>query len=202
LLRAGIFDTIPRMSAAASQVTGLLRDWKSGDASALERLAPLVHYELRRLAQRYLRDEHAANTLQPTALVHDLYVQLLGGEQPDWQSRGHFYGIAAHRMRQILVEHARQRNAAKRGGGAERVTLNEMIGFAPERSGDVVALDEALTQLGKQDQRKCTIIELRYFAGLSVGEIAEALAISVATVGREQRLAEAWLKRQLSSEAN
>lgn len=186
------------MASSSDQVTRLLQDWKSGDHKALDRLAPLVYQELRSLADSYLRNERAAQTLQPTALVHDLYVRLLGGELPDWNSRGHFFGIAAHRMRQILVEHARQRQASKRGGGAEQVTFDEMICFAPQHSSDVIALDEALTNLAAFDERKCKVIELRYFAGLSIDEVAEALGISVATVGREQRLAEAWLRRHMT----
>src|SRR5215469_5437687 len=142
------------MSGSSSQVTKLLHDWKNGDPEALNRLAPLVYQELRRLADSYLRNEHAAQTLQPTALVHDLYVRLIGGEQPDWNSRAHFFGIAAHRMRQILVEHARQRQAAKRGSGADHVTLDEMVCFAPERSADVIALDEAMNCLATFDERK------------------------------------------------
>ena len=190
------------MSADSNQVTKLLHDWKNGDPEALDRLTPLVYQELRRLADSYLRNERAAQTLQPTALVHDLYLRLVGGEQPDWQSRAHFFGIAAHRMRQILVEHARQRRASKRGGATEPVTLDEMVCFAPQRSSDVIALDEALNSLATFDERKCKIIELRYFAGLSIEEVAEALEISVATVGRNQRLAEAWLKRYMTDGTN
>ena len=188
------------MSGSSSQVTKLLHDWKNGDPEALNRLAPLVYQELRRLADSYLRNERGAQTLQPTALVHDLYLRLVGGEQPDWQSRAHFFGIAAHRMRQILVEHARRRHASKRGGGAEQVTFDEMVCFAPQRRSDIIALDEALNSLATFDERKCKVIELRYFAGLSLEEVAEALEISVATVGREQRLAEAWLKRYMADE--
>ena len=186
------------MSISSDQVTKLLHDWKNGDPEALNRLTPLVYQELRRLADSYLRNERAAQTLQPTALVHDVYLRLVGGELPDWQSRAHFFGIAAHRMRQILVEHARRRHALKRGGGAEPVTLDEMVCFAPQRSSDIIALDEALNSLATFDERKCKVIELRYFAGLSMEEVAEALEISVATVSREQRLAEAWLKRYMT----
>jgi len=188
------------MSTSSDQVTKLLHDWKNGDPEALNRLTPLVYQELRRLADTYLRNEGAAKTLQPTALVHDLYLRLVGGELPDWQSRAHFFGIAAHRMRQILVEHARRRHASKRGAGAEAVTFDDMVCFAPQRSSDIIALDEALNSLVTFDERKCKVIELRYFAGLSMEEIAEALKISVATVGREQRLAEAWLKRYMTGE--
>ena len=190
------------MSTNSDRVTQLLCAWKNGDPEALNRLAPLVYQELRRLADSYLRNERAAQTLQPTALVHDVYLRLVGGELPDWQSRAHFFGIAAHRMRQILVEHARRRHALKRGGGAEPVTLDEMVCFAPQRSSDIIALDEALNSLAAFDERKCKVIELRYFAGLSMEEVAEALETSVATVSREQRLAEAWLKRYMAGGTN
>lgn len=188
------------MSPDSDQITKLLHNWKRGDPKALDRLAPLVYQELHRLADSYLRHERAAQTLQPTALVHDLYLRLVGREQPDWNSRAHFFGIAARRMRQILVEHARRRQASKRGGGAEPVTFDEMVSFAPQRSPDIIALDEALSSLATFDENKCKVIELRYFAGLSIDEVAEALKISVATVRREQRLAEAWLKRFMTSE--
>lgn len=188
------------MSPDSDQITKLLHNWKRGDPEALDRLAPLVYQELHRLADSYLRHERAAQTLQPTALVHDLYLRLVGREQPDWNSRAHFFGIAARRMRQILVEHARRRQASKRGGGAEPVTFDEMVSFAPQRSPDIIALDEALNSLATFDENKCKVIELRYFAGLSIDEVAEALKISVATVRREQRLAEAWLKRFMTSE--
>lgn len=188
------------MSPDSDQITKLLHNWKRGDPEALDRLAPLVYQELHRLADSYLRHERAAQTLQPTALVHDLYLRLVGREQPDWNSRAHFFGIAARRMRQILVEHARRRQASKRGGGAEPVTFDEMVSFAPQRSPDIIALDEALNSLATLDENKCKVIELRYFAGLSIDEVAEALKLSVATVRREQRLAEAWLKRFMTSE--
>ena len=188
------------MSASPNQVTKLLADWKSGDPDALDRLAPLVYQELRRLAESYLRNEHAARTLQPTALVHDVYLRLIGSEQPDWSSRAHFFGIAAHRMRQILVEHARQRNAAKRGAGAEQITLDEMVCFAPERSADVVALDDAMNCLATFDERKCKVIELRYFGGLSIEETARVLGVSQGTVMRDWTLAKAWLRKEIVSE--
>lgn len=187
--------------SAQAEVTQLLVRWKAGDPSASEQLTPLVYRELHRLAERYLRDERSALTLQPTALVHELYVELVSHELPDWESRGHFYGIAAHRMRQILVDHARKQNAQKRGAGAEKVELTDMVGFAPQRSRDVVALDDALTALAAFDERKAKIIELRFFGGLSVEETAQSLGVSVATVGRDQRLAEAWLRREMEPKA-
>lgn len=181
-----------------NQVTRLLLEWKQGDARAIEALTPLVYDELRRLAARYLRDERAAETLQPTALVHEAYVRMVAQNMPDWECRSQFYGVAAHLMRQILVDHARQHRAAKRGSGMAPVSLDEALGFAPAKGREMVALDDALTALAAVDERKCKVIELRYFGGCSVEETAQALGISVATVGREQRMAEAWLHREMS----
>jgi len=183
---------------AAPDVTLLLQDWKNGDEHAVERLTPIVYSELRRLAAHYLRDEHAADTLQPTALVHEAYIRLVSQKTPDWEGRAHFFGVAAHLMRQILVDHARRTNSAKRGSGAPVTQLNEALSFAPEKNQDLLALNDALEGLAKIDQRKAQIMELRYFGGFSVDETAQALNISVATVGRETRLAEAWLHRELS----
>jgi RNA polymerase sigma factor (TIGR02999 family) len=185
-----------------AQVTILLRDAKNGDSHAIDRLMPIVYDELRRLAAHYLRDERAAATLQPTALVHEAYMRLVAQDMPDWECRSHFYGVAAHLMRQILVDHARKHRSQKRGGGVAPVPLDEVLAFAPGRSDEVVALDEALTRLGAVDERKCRVIELRFFAGLSVDETARALGVSVGTIGREQRLAEAWLHRELSQPAS
>ena len=183
---------------AAPDVTLLLQDWKNGDDHAVERLTPIVYNELRRLAAHYLRDEHAADTLQPTALVHEAYIRLVSQKTPDWEGRAHFFGVAAHLMRQILVDHARRTNSAKRGCGAPVTQLDEALSFAPEKNQDLLALNDALEGLAKIDQRKAQIMELRYFGGFSVDETAQALNISVATVGRETRLAEAWLHRELS----
>lgn len=180
-----------------TEVTQLLVRWKEGDRAAAEQLTPIVYRELHRLAERYLRNERSAQTLQPTALVHELYLELVSHQLPDWESRSHFYGIAAHRMRQILVEHARKQNAAKRGSGAEKIELSDMVAFAPRKGPDVVALDDALSALAAFDERKARIIELRFFGGLSVEETAQTLGVSVATVGRDQRLAEAWLRREM-----
>jgi RNA polymerase sigma-70 factor, ECF subfamily len=164
----------------------------------MDLLVPLVYDEIRRLAQSYLRDERSADTLQPTALVHEAYLRLVGQNLPDWESRSHFFGVAAHLMRQILVDHARRHKSAKRGGGQPKAYLEEALNFAPERSSDFLALDDALAALTRVDERKCRIIELRFFGGFSVEETAQALGISVATAGREQRLAEAWLHREVS----
>lgn len=186
--------------AAPEQVTALLVEWNNGNKAALDLLAPLVYDELRRLAQSYLRDERSAATLQPTALVNEAYLRLVAQNLPDWQSRSHFFGVAAHLMRQVLVDHARRHKSAKRGGGAANVPIEDNLNFAPERSADIIALDDALEGLAKVDPRKCKVIELRFFGGFSVEETAQALDISVATVGREQRLAEAWLHREMSRE--
>jgi RNA polymerase sigma factor (TIGR02999 family) len=184
-----------------TQVTGILLDWKNGDENAINRLTPLVYNELRRLASSYLQDEHAAMTLQPTALVHEAYVRLVAQEMPDWECRSHFFGVAAHLMRQILVDHARRHRSAKRGAGIPAVSLDEAFSLAPGKSSDLLALDDALTALATIDPRKCKVVELRYFGGFSVEETAQLLNISVATVGREQRMAEAWLHRELARQA-
>ncbi len=184
---------------ANEEVTRLLIEWKSGNQAAVDLLVPLVYDEMRRLAESYLRDERAAATLQPTALVHEAYLRLVAQRLPDWESRSHFFGVAAHLMRQILVDHARRQKSGKRGGGAAKASLDEALSFAPERSSEIVALNDALEALSKVDERKTRIMELRFFGGFSVEETAQALGTSVATVGREQRLAEAWLHRELSN---
>lgn len=187
--------------AAREDVTRLLVRWKEGDRDAADALAPIIYQELHKLAERYLRDERAAATLQPTALVNELYLRLVSYDLPDWNSRAHFFGIAAHRMRQILVEHARRGHAAKRGRRAEHVELNEMLYFAPQKSSDIIALDDALQQLALIDERKAKVIELRFFGGLSVEETARMLGVSVGTIGREQRFAEAWLRSHMADGA-
>lgn len=182
----------------ASEVTRLLLEWKDGNTAALEMLTPLVYNELRRLADIYLRDERHARTLQPTALVNEAYLRLVASDLPDWHSRAQFFAIAAHRMRQILVEHARRHNTTKRGKDVQKVALNEAIDFAPQHSAVILELNDALDALARFDERKSRIIELRFFAGMSVEETAQALGISTATVSREQRFAEAWLANAMS----
>jgi RNA polymerase sigma factor (TIGR02999 family) len=179
-------------------VTQLLMEWKSGKKESLDLLVPLVYGELRRLADHYLRDERAAATLQPTALVHEAYLRLVAQNLPDWESRAHFFGVAAHLMRQILVDHARRGKSAKRGRGAEKVPIEEVVSFSPAVGTDMEQLDDALTALAAFDERKAKVIELRFFGGFSLEEVAQALAISTATVVREQRMAEAWLHREVS----
>ena len=159
---------------------------------------PLIYQELKQLARGYLRGERSDHTLQPTALIHEAYLRLADQSLPQWQNRAHFYGIAARVMRQILVDHARRHQASKRGSDQQKVSLDEAILFTEDRAADVVALDDALKELATFDERKCRVIELRFVGGLSLEETAEALGISVATVGRELRLASAWLHRQMS----
>jgi RNA polymerase sigma factor (TIGR02999 family) len=171
---------------------------QKGDRSALEQLSPLVYNELRKLAGSYLRRALPGQTLQPTALVHEAYLKLVDQTQIRWENRGHFFGIAAQAMRQILVDHARSQNAAKRGGGAARVELDESMAALPERDSDLLALDDALQELARIDPKKSQLIELRFFGGLSVEETAEVMGISVATVGREMRMARAWLQREMT----
>jgi RNA polymerase sigma factor (TIGR02999 family) len=185
---------------SAEPITNLLVKWREGDQAALEELMPLVYGELRRLAARHLRRERAGHTLQATALVHEAYLRLLGERGVSWQNRAHFYAIAARRMRHILVEHARSRDAAKRGGGKYKLSLSKVDRFAPRGDVNLLALDEALERLEEIDPQKSRIIELRYFGGLTIEDTAEVLGISPATVKREWSMARAWLRRDISNE--
>ena len=162
-------------------------------------MVPLVYEELRRQAQRYLRRESPGHTLQTTALVHEAYLRLVDQRTARWQSRAQFFGVAAQLMRRILVDHARSHHAAKRGGSAIQVPLEEETAAAEERDVDLLALDEALTRLAQLDERQAKVVELRYFTGLGIEETAEALGISPATVKREWTMARAWLKRELDA---
>lgn len=181
-----------------NEITHLLRRWSEGDSKALDQLMPVVYEELHKLAGGYLRQERPGHTLQPTALINEAYMRLVKQDFPEWQSRRHFFGVAAQLMRQILVEHARGRAAAKRGGGGEKLPLDEAIVFSQDKASELVALDDALTALVKFDERKVRIIELRYFGGLSLEETAQALDVSVPTVVRETRMAQAWLHREMN----
>jgi RNA polymerase sigma factor (TIGR02999 family) len=180
-------------------VTKLLAAWVAGDSAAPDKLMPLVYGELRRLARRRLRSERENNTLQTTGLVHEAYLRLLGQAKPQFASRSHFYAIAAHLMRQILVDHARRRNAGRRQGGKFRVSLSDAIA-SPASAMDLVELDQLLTALSKRSEQQGRIVELRYFAGLSIPETAAALQTSPGTVKRQWRLARAWLYREMSKE--
>jgi len=187
------------MVSSPHEVTRLLRAWSDGDEEALARLAPLVETELHRLAGSYLRRERPGHTLQTTALVNEAYLRLIGDSAVEWQNRAHFYGIAAQLMRRILVDHARRRRKLKRGGDPLRVSLAEAENAAPEKSADIIALDEALSSLAKLDARKSQIVELKFFGGLQEQAIAEALTISLRTVQREWSLARAWLYNELAT---
>jgi RNA polymerase sigma factor (TIGR02999 family) len=182
-----------------NDVTQLLVNWGNGDKAALDQLTPILYDELRRLADSYLRRERDDHTLQPTALVHEAYVKLADQTKLQWQNRAHFFGIAAQVMRHILVDHSRKHRAEKRGSGGPKVPLEEGLLVSRTRDADVVALDDALKSLAKIDERKSKIIELRYFGGLTTEEMAEVLGISVATIGRELRMAQAWLHREMTS---
>ncbi len=187
-------------SPQQQQVTQLLGEWRSGDPSALEKLIPLVQPELQRLARHYMSREQPGHTLQATALLDDAYLQLAGETRPEWQNRAHFFAVAAQLMRRIMVDHARQRQALKRGGGAIKVTLDECAVVTPTRADELLALDEALEKLAAFDQRKAQVVEMRYFGGLTMEEIADVLKIHVNTVTRDWTAARAWLFAALSGE--
>ena len=180
-----------------NEITQLLLRWSRGDQAALNQLMPIVYDELYKLAQGYLRRERPDHTLQPTALINEAYLRLVKQDFPEWQSRRHFYGVAAQLMRQILVDYARGRAADKRGGGWQILSLDDSLTFSDEKAAEFVALDDALLALAKFDQRKVRIIELRYFGGLSLEETAAELGISITTIGHEMRLARAWLRREM-----
>ena len=184
-----------------AQVTLLLRDAKNGDGEALDLLIPIVYDELRRLAAHYLRDERAADTLQPTSLVHEAYMRLVAQDTPEWECRAHFYGVAAHLMRQILVDHARGRLAAKRGGAARAGVIDDVALIAAEPRQDFVALDDALQALAAIDIRKSRVVELRFFGGLTVEETATLIEVSPDTVMRDWQFARSWLQRHMRGDS-
>jgi len=187
------------MTATPPTMTQLLSAWSDGDKVALEQLMPLVYQELHRLAARHLASERAGHTLQPTALVNEAYLRLIDQKRVRWQTKAHFLAIAAHMMRRILVDYARARRYAKRGGGAPVVTLDEAAALSVERASDLIAVDDVLNRLSELDPRKGRVVELRFFGGLSVEETAEVLQISPNTVLRDWRTAKAWLHRELST---
>jgi RNA polymerase sigma-70 factor (ECF subfamily) len=185
---------------SSAEVTQLLVAWGNGNKAALDQLMPLVYRELQRLARRRLGREAAGHTLQTTALVHEAYVRLLGQTEVHWQNRAHFFAIAAQMMRRILVDYARSRQYAKRGGGAQKVPFDEVQVVSGNRAAVVVALDEALTALAEIDERKSKMVELRFFGGLSIEETAEVLGVSAGTVRRDWTLAKAWLQREVNKD--
>jgi RNA polymerase sigma-70 factor, ECF subfamily len=186
------------MNHAPEDVTGLLRAWSGGDADARDQLVDVVHQELRRRAAARLRRERPGHVLQPTALVHEAYLRLLPERHPDWQNRAQFFAVASEMMRRILVDHARRRKMNKRSGGWTRVTLDEVIAICDPPDVDVLDLDVALSELGAFDRRKSRVAELRFFGGMSLEEIAEAVGTSRATVEREWQVARAWLYRRVT----
>ncbi|HEY7786431.1 MAG TPA: sigma-70 family RNA polymerase sigma factor [Pyrinomonadaceae bacterium] len=182
-------------------ITKLLIDLTNGNSAAVDELLPLIYGELRSLAANYLRRERPDHTLQPTALVHEAYLRLVDQTQVNWQNRAHFFGVAAQMMRRILVDHARAHKANKRGSDYQKVPLDEKIDKADERSTELIALDDALTELATVDDLKSRIIELRYFGGLTVEETAQVLGVTPVTVNRHWRMAKAWLYGKMQNES-
>jgi len=188
------------MGGSSSKViTELLESWSHGDRAAFDELVPLVYDELHRVAGRHLRHERPDHSVQPTALVHEAYLKLIDQRRVQWKNRAHFFGVAARLMRRILVDHARNRRAAKRGGGEPRLTLDEADAVPLEPEVSLLALDDALTQLEIIDPRQSQIVELRYFGGLTITETAAVVGVSEATIGREWSVAKAWLFRELAA---
>ena len=184
---------------APGDVSHLLVAWAAGDKSALDKLMPLVYRELRYLAKRQMRRERRDHTLQTTDLVNEAYLRLVQQREAQWQHRSQFFAIAASLMRRILVDHARRRGYQKRGGGAFRLTIDDLVVASPTPAHDIVALDDALRELDRRDKRKATVVELRYFGGLTVEEIADLLGVAPITVKRDWAMAKAWLYRQIAA---
>ena len=180
------------------EVTQLLIEWSSGDRAALDKLMPLIHQELRRMAHRYMSRERPGHTLQTTALVNEAYLRLINRKDVHWQNRIHFFAIAAELMRTILVDHARSHAYAKRGGGTRKISLDEAVMVSQERAAEVVALDDVLKELTKIDPQQSRVVELRFFGGLTIEETAEVLGLSPATIKREWSTAKAWLYNELA----
>jgi RNA polymerase sigma factor (TIGR02999 family) len=189
---------ISAMADLPNEVTQLLINWSQGDQSALEELIPLVHAELRRLARHYMARENPGHTLQTSALINEAYIRLIDQQNMPWQNRAHFFGVAAQVMRHILVDHARRHCSAKRGGGARKIALDEVMIVNDKRAEELVALYDALITLATLDPRKNQIIELRFFGGMSIEETAEVLKVSPITITREWRSAKAWLRRAMN----
>lgn len=189
------------MTSPPNEVTRMLVAWSNGDEAARDQLMPLVYDELHRLAKQYMNRERPGHTLQTSALVNEAFLRLVDQRDVHWQNRAHFFGIAAQMMRRILVDYARNRRYAKRGGDARQVSLNEVAIVSGERVAEVVALDDALKGLAQFDLRKSQIVELRFFGGLSIDETAEVLAVSPGTVMRDWTLAKAWLRREMTADS-
>ncbi|MFN0120212.1 MAG: sigma-70 family RNA polymerase sigma factor [Blastocatellia bacterium] len=185
------------METSLPPISQLLQRWSSGDRAALDELTPLVYDELHRIAHRYLAQQAPGHTLQTTALLHEAYLRLVGQEAKHWENRAHFFGVAAQAMRHILVDYARAQGREKRGGGAQRISLDDGLAMGAEQSREITALHDALTELAKLDARQSRIVELRFFGGLTEPEIAAVLQVSQRTVSSDWRLARAWLLRQM-----
>jgi RNA polymerase sigma-70 factor (ECF subfamily) len=188
------------MDSTPQEITDLLQAWARGEQSALEKLIPLVEAELRRRAKTYLRREGPGHVLQTTALVNEAYIKLLGQNRVRWQNRTHFYAVASLCMRRVLMDYARARSRGKRGGDARQVELSEPLLMSVAKSEELLALDEALKKLAVEDERKSKVVELHYFCGYSLEEIAEVLNVSPATVARDWRLSRAWLRREINAQ--
>ena len=193
-----------RADLAANDLTGLLIEWARGDKAALHQLTPLVYDEIRRIAHRYVQHEREGQTLQTTALVHEAYLRLAGSQRVDWQNRAHFFAVTAQVMRHILIDHARRRQYVKHGGEVQRVSFDavtrEAMMMSQPRAAELLALDEALTELARLDPRKSRVVELRYFGGLSLEETADVLEVSAMTVRRDWRAAKAWLYKAVTGD--
>ena len=183
-----------------NEITERLIAWGNGDAAALNELIPVVYQELRRMAGHYLRQENPWHTLRPTALVHEAWLRLIDQTRVNWQNRSQFFGVAARMMRRILVDHAKTKHREKRGGDAAKLSLDDVINLSQERAADLIALDDALDELARIDERKSRVVELRYFAGFSVEETAQLLEVSPDTVMRDWKMAKAWLYQQIKRE--
>jgi RNA polymerase sigma factor (TIGR02999 family) len=186
------------MEHSSQSVSQLLYRWNNGDRAALDLLMPLVYQELRRMASRYMGQQPTGHTLQTTALINEAYLRLVEQEDKRWENRAHFFGVAAQAMRHILVDYARTQNRTKRGGGARPVPLDEVLTICSERSAELIALDDALKELAKLDERQSKVVELRFFGGLTEEEIAEVLKVSPRTVSNDWSLARSWLLRELN----
>lgn len=190
-----------KLQSEASDLSVRLRDWQTGDSSALDSITPVIYAELRKIAARSLKRERPNHTLQPTELAHEAFIKLIDVSDIDWQGRAHFFAVASRIVRQVLVDHARAKSSEKRGGGAERVELSEALCGCHGPDADLLELDEALEELSKFDERQSRLIELRFFGGLTIEETAVVLETSPATVKREWALARAWLSRRLSDDS-
>jgi RNA polymerase sigma-70 factor (ECF subfamily) len=190
------------MSEAPHEVTEILQQWREGDRGAAERLFPLVYDELRRQARRHLRRERSDHTLQPTALVHEAYLRMVDQTSPAIDNRSHFFGFASRVMRQILVDHSREHNAEKRGGAAQRFSLADIDSLPQQSASDMIELDEAMQKLEAIDDRKCRVVDMRFFGGLKETEIAEVLGVTEKTVRRDWQFAKLWLYRELTGHSS